>query len=122
MDRVQYLGYIMDQHGFHVYLAKIQVIYDFPTTTTLTKIQSFLVLAHFYRRFVVGFSHIAWALIQVIRCGGKETFVWGLSQHQAFDNLKYCVLSTLILPFPYLQHPFEIEADALDYVVGTVHA
>ena len=28
MDKVQYLGYILDQHGVHVYLAKIQVIRD----------------------------------------------------------------------------------------------
>jgi hypothetical protein len=28
MDRVHYLGYIIDQHGIHVDLAKIQVIHD----------------------------------------------------------------------------------------------
>jgi hypothetical protein len=80
MDRVQYLGYIVDQHGLHVDLAKIQVIRDWPAPTTLNEIQSFLGLANFYRRFVLGFFHIAWALIQVTRGGGKEKFVWGWSQ------------------------------------------
>jgi hypothetical protein len=28
MDKVQYLGYIIDHHGIHVDPAKIQVIYD----------------------------------------------------------------------------------------------
>jgi hypothetical protein len=30
MDRVHYLGYIIDQHGINVDLAKIQAIRDWP--------------------------------------------------------------------------------------------
>ena len=75
MDKVHYLGYIVDQHGIHVDLAKVQLIYDSLTPTTLTELQIFLGLANFYRRFM--FSYIAWALSQVTRGGGKETFVWG---------------------------------------------
>ena len=80
MDMVHYLGYIIDQHGVHVDLAKIQVIHDWPASTTLTKLRSFLCLGNFYCRFMLGFSHIAWALIQVTRGGGKEKFMWGMSQ------------------------------------------
>jgi hypothetical protein len=69
MNRVQYLGYIVDEHGVHVDPAKIQVIRDLPALTTLTELRSFLGLANFYRRFVLGFSHIAWALSQVTNCG-----------------------------------------------------
>jgi hypothetical protein len=88
MDRVHYLGYIIDQHGIHVDPAKIQVIRDWPAPTTLTELRSFLGLANFYRRFMLGFSHIAWALSQINRGGGKEKFAWGWSQQQAFDDLK----------------------------------
>jgi hypothetical protein len=80
MDRIHYLGYIIDQHGVHVDPTKIQVIYDWPTPIALTEIQSFLGLANFYHRFVLRFSHIAWALNQVTRGGGKERFAWGLSK------------------------------------------
>jgi hypothetical protein len=48
MNRVQYLGYVVDEHGVHFDPAKIQVIRDWPTLTTLTKFQSFLGLANFY--------------------------------------------------------------------------
>jgi hypothetical protein len=40
MDRVHYLGYIIDQHGVHVDPAKIQVIRDWPAPTTLTELQA----------------------------------------------------------------------------------
>jgi hypothetical protein len=54
MDRVHYLGYIIDQHGVHVDPAKIQVICDWPAPTTLTELQSFLGLANFYLQVRVG--------------------------------------------------------------------
>jgi hypothetical protein len=120
MDRVHYLGYIVDHHGVHVDPAKIQVIRDCPAPTTLTELQILMGLTNFYCRFVLGFSHIAWALNQVMRDGGKDTFVWGRSQQQAFDDLKQRFFSTPVLSLLDLQHPFEIETDALDYEVGVV--
>jgi hypothetical protein len=120
MERVHYLGYIIDKHDIHVDPAKIQVIRDWPTPTTLTKLQSFLGLSNFYCRFMLGFSHIAWVVSQITRGGGKEKFAWGWSQQQAFDDLKQRLCSTPILSLPDLQEPFEIETDASDYVVGTV--
>jgi hypothetical protein len=120
MERVHYLGYIFYQHGVHVDPTKIQVIHDWLAPTTLTELWSFLGLTNFYCRFVLVFSHIAWALIQVTRGGGKEKIVWGMSQQQAFDDLKQHLCSSPILSLPNLQHPFEIKTDASEYAVGVV--
>ena len=120
MTRIQYLGYIVDEHGVHVDLAKIQVIRDWPTPTTLTELYSFLGLANFYRRFVLGFSHIAWALSQVTKGGGKAKFVWTESQQKSFVELKHRLCLASVLALPDLQQPFEIETNASDYVVGVV--
>ena len=65
---------------------------------------------------MLGFSHIAWALSQVTRGGGNAKFVWGLSQKQAFDDLKQRLCSAPVLSLLDLQDPFEIEIDAFDYV------
>ena len=88
MDRVHYLGYIIDQHDLHVDPTKIQVVRDWPALATLIELQSFLGLANFYFRLVLGLSHIAWALSQITRGGGKAKFVWGRPQQQVFDYLK----------------------------------
>jgi hypothetical protein len=100
MNMVQYLGYIVDENGVHVDPAKIQVICDWPTPTTLTEIWSFLGLANFYRLFMLGFSHIAWALNQVIKGGGRAKFMWGKEQQGEFDDLKHRLCSALILSYP----------------------
>jgi hypothetical protein len=71
MNMVQYLGFIIDEHGVDVDPNKIQVIHEWLASTILTKLHSFLGLSNFYRMFVLGFSHIAWALNQVTKGGGK---------------------------------------------------
>jgi hypothetical protein len=38
MNKVQYLGYIIDEHGVHVDLDNIQVICDYLIPTTLTQL------------------------------------------------------------------------------------
>jgi hypothetical protein len=49
INKVQYLGYIVDENEvLHVYLAKIQVIRDWPAPTTLTELRSLLGLDNFY--------------------------------------------------------------------------
>jgi len=73
MTRVQYLGYIIDEQGAcgpsqdttHSGLAAL---------TNLIELRNFLGLPNFYSRFVLGFSHIAWHLIQVTKGGVKENF------------------------------------------------
>jgi hypothetical protein len=120
MDRVQYLGYIVDAHGVHVYPTKIQFIHDWPTPTTFTKLHIFLGLANFYRRFMLRFSHISWVLSKITRGGDKERIVWGMSQQKEFDDLKQRLCSSLVISLPDLQQPFEIKKNASDYVVGVV--
>ena len=103
MNKVQHLGYIVDEHGLHVDPYNLQVIRDWLSPTTLTELESFLGLANFYRRFMLGFSHITWALSQITRGGGKEKSMWGQPQQQAFDDLKQRLSSALVLSLPDLQ-------------------
>jgi hypothetical protein len=120
ITQVQYLGYIIDERGVIVDPTKIQFIRDWPNPTTLTELHSFLGLANFYHRFVLGFSHISWPLSQVTKGGAKEKFFWSESQQKAFGELKHCLCSAPVLTLPDLQQPFEIETNASDYAIGAV--
>eukprot|EP00253_Pinus_taeda_P012566 PITA_12566 len=108
------------QQGVHVDLTKIQVIRDWPSPTTLTKLHSFLGVATFYCRLMLGFSHITWPLSQVTKGGAKSKFFWSESQHKAFMELKDRLCSALVLTLPDLQQPFEGETDASGYAIGAV--
>eukprot|EP00253_Pinus_taeda_P026499 PITA_26499 len=89
--------------GVHVDLPKIQVIQDWPSPTTMTELHNFLDLANFYRRFVLGFSHITWPLSQVTKGGAKAKFFWSASQQKAFIELKDRLCTTPVLALPDLQ-------------------
>jgi hypothetical protein len=67
---------------------------------------------------MLGFSHIAWGLIQVTKVGVKARFAWGKEQQQSFDDLKHRLCSAPVLSLLDLQQLFKIENDASDYVVG----
>ena len=99
-------------------LAKIQVIQDWPSPTTLIELRNFLGLANFYRRFVLGFSHITWPLSQVTKGGVKAKFFWSKYQQKAFIELKDQLCTSPMLALPDLQQPFEVETDASDYAIG----
>ena len=120
MDRVQYLNYIVDVCGVHVDPSNIQVIHDWLSPTTLTKLWSFLGLVNFYHRFMLGFSHIALDLNQITRGDAKEKILWNVSQQKTFDDIKKHLCSYLVLSLPNLEQPFQIGTDASDYVVGVV--
>eukprot|EP00253_Pinus_taeda_P032941 PITA_32941 len=111
---------LVQKKGVHVDPAKIQVIRDWPSPTTLTELRSFLGLANFYPRFVLGFSHITWPLSQVTKGGEKDKFFWSESQHKAFIELKDRLCTAPVLALPDLQQPFEVEIDDSDYAIGAV--
>ena len=79
-ERIQYLGYIMDDYVVHVDLANIQAIHDWSTLMTLKELPSFLGLAKFYRKFLLGFSHIDWTLSQMTKGVSMDNFFYEKSQ------------------------------------------
>jgi hypothetical protein len=120
MQRIQYLGYIIDEKCVHVDPSKIQVIRDWLATNKLIELRNFLGFANCYCRFVLGFSHITWALIQVTKGGSKANLVLAMSQQKSFKDFKFHLFSALVLILTDLQQPFEIETDASYYVISAV--
>ena len=84
------------------------------------ELRSFLGLANFYRRFVLGFSHITWPLSQVTKGGVRAKLFWSEPQQKVFTELKNRLCSAPVLTLPDLQQPFEIETNSFDYAIGVV--
>ncbi|GJR59794.1 putative reverse transcriptase domain-containing protein [Tanacetum coccineum] len=86
MNRVQFLGHVIDSEGIHVDPAKIESIKDWTSPKSPTEIRQFLGLAGYYRRFIEGFSKIAKPMTKLTQ--KKVKFEWGDKQEAAFQLLK----------------------------------
>ena len=82
--------------------------------------EKFLCLVNFYRRFILGFNHIAWPLNKFTEGNGRIVFKWTLTQQQAFEQLKNKLCTAPVLVLPDLHQPFDIEMDASDYSLSAV--
>ena len=67
LEKVGFLGHVINKEGISVDLAKIEAIKDWPRPTNVTEVRSFLGLAEYYQRFVEGFFRIAVPLSQLTK-------------------------------------------------------
>ena len=120
MNNIKYLGYVIDYAGIHFDPEKLQILKYWPIPQNIHELRSFLGLANFYRRFILGFSHISWSLNQLTKGNGKTIFKWTPTQQQSFKQIKNKLCTALVLVLPDLHQPFEIETDASDYALSVV--
>ncbi|GJX20631.1 putative reverse transcriptase domain-containing protein [Tanacetum coccineum] len=83
LPKVQFLSHVIDSQGIHVDPAKIESIKYWASPKIQTKIQQFLGLAGYYRRFIEGFSKIAKSITKLTQKGVK--FDWGDKQEATFQ-------------------------------------
>ncbi|GJT96441.1 putative reverse transcriptase domain-containing protein [Tanacetum coccineum] len=98
MNRVQFLGHVIDSEGIHVDPAKIEAIKDWASPKTPTEIRQFLCLVGYYRRFIEGFSKMARPMTKLTQKSVK--FKWGEKAEDAFQLLKQRLCSAPILALP----------------------
>jgi len=83
-----------------------------------TEVQKVLGFFNFYCPFIEGFTFIARPLHKLTR--KDQEWQWGPEEQKAFDTLKGHVTAEPILAHANLNDQFELEVDALGYVVGAV--
>jgi hypothetical protein len=118
LDEVPFLGHIISNGGISVDPTKVREIVGWKIPSSVTEFWSFLGLAGYYRRFIEGFSKIAKPMTLVLE-KGKE-FKWTHECQESFNQLKFRLMSLLVLIMSDLQRGFDIYCDACRQGLGCV--
>ena len=95
LDNIAFLGHVVSKEGITMDPKKVKAMQQWPRLTTITKIRSFLRLAHYYHHFVKYFSKIAAPLTQLTQKNVK--FQWSDACQESFQKLKTCLTTALAL-------------------------
>jgi hypothetical protein len=98
--------------------ARIEAIKSWPILATLTKLQSFLSLVGFYRRFMRDFSTIPAPLNDLTKKG--VSFYWSAAQGHSFNTLIDKLTRAPLLQLPDFSKTFKLECDASGIEIGGV--
>ena len=111
-------GHVVSSRGIEVDKAKVDVISRLPPPTSVKSIRSFPEQVGFYRRFSKDSSKATRPLSNLL--AKDMPFEFDESCRKAFDLLKMAVTYAPVLQPPVWTTPFEIMADASDYVIEVI--
>ena len=113
-----YLGFVISNSGIAVDTKKVEAVSSFPVPKDIKLLRSFLGLASYYRRFILGSSKIANPLFALTR---KDVpYVWSNGCQQAFDELKDRLTKALVLVYLDFTKRFILETNASGVGLGAV--
>ena len=118
LHKVSFLGHVVTKDDISIDSGKVDVVSNWRKPTTVTKIQSFLGLAGYYRRFIEEFSKIALPLTSLTQKGVK--FEWSDDCERSFQELKNRLVTTPILTIPSGSGGFVVYSDASHQGLGCV--
>ena len=117
-QEIKFLGHLVAKNKVRMDPKKVQAIVDWQAPRHVKDLRSFLVLANYYRKFIVCYSKRAAALTDLLK---KDTkWVWSEWCDEAFQNLKNAIASEPILKLPDFELPFEVHTDASDKAIGGI--
>ena len=117
-NKVNYLGYHLNETGIRPQKALVEAIEDFRQPTTKKEVRRFLGTVGFYRDFIRNFATISEPLRQLTK--DHTSFRWSEECEEAFTALKNHLISEPVLAFPITNKEFIIEVDASKVAVGGV--
>ncbi|KAF8087011.1 hypothetical protein N665_0603s0013 [Sinapis alba] len=115
---VGFLGHRVLEQGVVVDPENISTIKYWPLPTSVTEIRSFLGLAGYYRKFVIGFASISKPLTRLT--GKGVAYEWSSEIEEAFNKLKEALTSAPILVLPKPNRPYIVYTDASHVGLGCV--
>ncbi len=117
-DSVKYLGHVVNQQGVQPNQDKVSAIQSYPAPHEIKSLRTFLGMTGFYRRHILGYSHIAEPLFRLTR--KDMSFTWSTSCQTSFQQLKDRLSQAPVLAFPDWTKPFILTCDASGFAVGYI--
>lgn len=117
-EEILFLGHKVTREGLMPDPSKVQSVQDFPAPNTIKKLQSFLGLTNYYRKFIPDYAHKAEPLNKLTRTG--VSFIWGKDCEEAFNYLKKALVTPPVLIFPDFTEEFILTTDASGFAIGAV--
>uniref|UniRef100_A0A3Q7ED62 Reverse transcriptase domain-containing protein n=1 Tax=Solanum lycopersicum TaxID=4081 RepID=A0A3Q7ED62_SOLLC len=116
--KIHFLGHMISQGELRMDEAKVKAIQDWEAPTKVTELCSFLGLANYYCRFIIGYSAIAAPLTELLK--KNRPWLWSEECQGAFEGLKAAVIQEPVLMLPDFTKTFEIHTDASDFAIGGI--
>jgi hypothetical protein len=118
ISEVLFLGHIINRDGLVVDPKKVAAILDWKAPKDVRGIKSFIGMAGYYRRFIVGFSKIARPMTALL--AKNVEFKWTPACQESFEmlNQKLTIAPELVLPD--VHKPFSVYCDASYTGLGCV--
>ena len=120
MQECPYLGHVVGRGQLKPIKAIIEVVAGFTTPKKKKDVRSFLGLAGYYRKFILGFSTIATPLTDLTRKELPDRVIWKEEQKQAYDTLKKALTTEPVLQGPNFTKQLTVHTDASDVGIGGV--
>jgi predicted aspartyl protease len=115
---IKFLGHLITDKGILPDPNKIKAIMEIKIPDNITKLQSFLGIVGYYRKFVPNFATLCKGLYELTRIG--INYVWTQAHNDAVNTLKTILSSQPILAHPNFDHSFVIHTDASLTGLGAV--
>ena len=115
---VEFLGAVIGPKRVEMQKEKVKGVLNWLASRNVKKVQKFLDLANYYRRFIKDFARIAVLLHVLVR--KKQRWKWEREQKEAFKRLKVVFTTEPILAIPDIDREMRVEADASDYATEGV--
>jgi hypothetical protein len=116
--KIHYLGHIISEDGIAIDPEKIEAIREWLFPKNMIQVTSFMVLAGYYRRFIIGFLRIAHPITSFQR--KEKKFQWTKDCERSFQQLKKLLTSAPILRISYPNEDFVVCTDACKEGLGGV--
>ncbi|XP_013174911.1 PREDICTED: uncharacterized protein K02A2.6-like [Papilio xuthus] len=117
---VSYLGFIIDKHGLHPDMAKVDAIVKAPEPTNVTQLKAFLGLVNYYGKFVPNLSTLLHPLYALLK--KNQSWCWNTNCEIAFRKIKNILASDQVLCHYEATLPLVLSVDSSAYGVGAVLA